>query len=169
VEEASMRDVVDILTAVGGFALILGVAVGLLQLRGLGRQRQEELVIRLYDGFREPAFAAQYTYVLSWDFTSWDDFEGRSAASDLTVIWQVNQLFAMMGLLHRRGLTSLELLDAILGDNVLLYWNKVAPLASGMRAKYNAPKLFRNVELLARALDERMTMLGEPHPAFIEP
>jgi hypothetical protein len=50
-----------------------------------------------------------------------------------------------------------------------LYWNKVAPFASGMRAKFDAPDLFQNVEHLARALDERMTMLGKPHPAFIEP
>jgi len=164
-----MRDVADVLTALGGLALIVGVAVGLLQLRGLGRQRQEELVIRLYSPFFDPVFAAAYLYVLSWDFTSYEDFESRSAPGDLTTIFQVNQLFAMMGLLNRRGLTSLELLDAILGDNVLLYWNKVAPLASGMRAKYNAPKLFRNVELLARALDQRMTMLGELHPAFVEP
>jgi len=164
-----MSDVVDVLTALGGLALILGVAVGLLQLRGLGRQRQEELVIRLYAPFLDPAFAAGYTHILSFDFTSYKDFENRSSPDDLAAIYQVNQLFAMMGLLHRRGLTSLDLLDDLLGDNVLLYWNKVAPLAWGRRARFDAPDLFQNVEHLARALDERMTMLGEPHPVLIQP
>jgi hypothetical protein len=164
-----MSHVVDVLTALGSLALILGVGVGLLQLRGLARQGQEELVIRLYSPFLDPAFAAGYTHILSFDFTGYDDFESRSTAADLAAVYQVNQLFAMMGLLHRRGLTSLDLLDDLLGDNVLLYWNKVAPLASGMRAKFNAPDLFQNVENLARALDQRMTTLGEPHPAFIEP
>jgi len=164
-----MNDVVDVLTALGGLALILGVAVGLLQLRGLGRQRQEELVIRLYSPFLDPAFAAGYTRVLSFDFTSYDDFEDRSAPEDLAAVYQVNQLFAMMGLLHRRGLTTVDLLDDLLGDSVLLYWNKVAPLVSGMRAKFDAPDLFQNAEHLARALDERMTTLGEPHPMFNEP
>jgi hypothetical protein len=164
-----MKDVVDILTALGGLALIVGVAVGLLQLRGLGRQRQEELVIRLYAPFLDPAFSASYTHILRFDFASYDDFEARSSQDDLAAIYQVNQLFSMMGLLHRRGLTSLDLLDDLLGDVALLYWNKVAPLASGMRAKYEAPDLFQNAEHLARALDQRMTALGEPHPVFIEP
>lgn len=164
-----MSNVVDALTALGGLALILGVALGLAELRGLGRQRQEELVIRLYAPFLDPAFAAGYTHILSFDFASYEDFETRSHPTDLSAVYQVNQLFAMMGLLHRRGLTSLGLLDDLLGHNVLLYWNKVAPLAAGMRAKYDAPDLFRNVEHLARALDERMTALGESHPAFVEP
>lgn len=164
-----MTGLVDVLAALGSLALVFGVAVGLMQLRVLGRQRQEELVVRLYAPFLDPAFAAGYTQVLSFDFTSYEDFENRSAPGDLAAVYQVNQLFAMMGLLHHRGLTGLDLLDDILGDNVLLYWNKVAPLASGMRAKFDAPDLFQNVERLARALDERMTALNEPHPAFIEP
>ena len=164
-----MSDAVEVLTALGGIALILGVAVGLLQLRGLARQRQEELVIRLYAPFLDPAFAAGYTHILSFDFTSYVDFENRSAPDDLAAIYQVNQLFAMMGLLHRRGLTSLDLLDELLGNNVLLYWNKVAPLASGMRAKFDAPSLFQNVEHLARALDERKKVLGEPYLVFVQP
>ena len=164
-----MSDVVDTLTALGGLALILGVVVGALELRSLGRQRQEELVMRLYAPFLDPAFAKGYTHILSFDFTSYDDFEKRSSPDDLAAIYQINQLFAMMGLLYRRALTRLDLLDDLLGDNVLLYWNKVAPLASGMRAKFDAPDLFGNVEYLARALDQRSTMLGEPHPSFIEP
>ena len=164
-----MSEVADVLTALGGLALILGVAIGLLELRGLGRQREEELVIRLYAPVLDPAFSAGYTRILSFDFTSYHDFENRSSPDDLAAVYQVNQLFAMMGLLHRRGLTSLDLLDDLLGDNVLLYWNKVAPLASGMRVKFDAPDLFQNVEHLARALDQRMTMLREPHPVFIEP
>lgn len=143
--------------------------VGVLELRGLARQRQEELVIRLYAPFLDPAFSSGYTHILSFDFASYADFESRSSSEDLAAIYQVNQLFAMMGLLHRRGLTKLDLLDDLLGDNVLLYWNNVAPLASGMREKFNAPALFQNVEHLARALDQRMTERGKPHPAFIEP
>ena len=141
----------------------------MLQLRGFRTQGQEEMVIHLYSPFLDPAFASGYTRIQAWEFRSFEDFEARASPDDWAALYQVNCFFAMMGLLYKRGLTSLDLLDDLLAGPSLMYWNKVAPLIHDMRERTNAPDLFQWAEYLARALDGRLTALGEAHPAFIEP
>jgi hypothetical protein len=48
-------DGVQVLSALGSVALIIGIGIGLVQLRGLRAQRQDELVIRAYSPFLDTA------------------------------------------------------------------------------------------------------------------
>ena len=53
-------DVVQVLSALGSVALIVGIGIGLVQLHGLRTQRQEELVIRAYAPFLDTALTRAY-------------------------------------------------------------------------------------------------------------
>jgi hypothetical protein len=156
-------DPVQTLSALGSVALIVGIGVGLLQLRALAKQRQEEMVLRLYSPFFDPTFARAYWQDQAWDFPDLATFEAQATLEDMATLDVVETFFEMMGLLYKRGLASIELLDDLLASPVLVTWNKLAPIEMGYRAKYDSPDWAEWFEKLARALDSRLTELGEPH------
>jgi hypothetical protein len=167
--EEPVMDVAQILTSVGSVALIVGIGVGLLQLRALARQRQEEMVLRLYAPFYDPAFQRAYWQIQRWTFASFAEFDAKATLDEVTTLDVVGTYFEMMGLLYKRGMAKLDLLDDLLASQVLIAWNKTAPLYYGFRAKENSPDWAEWFEYLAVALDKRLTALGEPHQSIPDP
>lgn len=162
-------DVPQILASVGSIALIVGIIIGLLQLRSLAKQRQEEMVLRLYAPFYDPAFQRAYWQIQGWTFASFAAFEAEATLDEVTTLDVVGTYFEMMGLLYKRGMAKLDLLDDLLASQVLIAWSKTAPLYYGYRAKENSPDWAEWFEYLAVALDRRLTALGEPHKALPDP
>lgn len=163
-----MADVRDLLSVVASLAVGFGVIVALIQLRALRRQRQEETVIQLMSHFGDEQFLDAFWRVQAWDFSDVEDFEARGSQADRVAWYEVGAFFELMGLLYKRGLASLDLLDDLLSHAVLLYWNSTAIVTTGYRAKHHVPQVNEWVEYLARAMDRRLTKLGERHPAFKE-
>ena len=162
-------DVPQILASVGSIALIVGIGVGLLQLRSLAKQRQEEMVLRLYAPFYNPDFQRAYWQIQGWTFASFAVFDAEATLDQVTTLDVVGTYFEMMGLLYKRGMAKLDLLDDLLASQVLIAWSKTAPLYYGYRAKENSPDWAEWFEYLAVALDKRLTGLGEPHKAIPDP
>jgi hypothetical protein len=162
-------DVVQVLSALGSVALIVGIGIGLVQLHGLRTQRQEELVIRAYAPFLDTALTRAYWRVHTWDFESFAAFEARASVDDWTALDQVATYFEMMGVLHKRGLAKLDLLDDLFAGSLLVTWRKLRPFIRGYRAQANLPDYAQWFEYVARALDKRLTELGEVHPSLDEP
>jgi hypothetical protein len=159
-------DPLQVLTALGNLAVIVGIGLGLLQLRGLAKQRQEDMVLRAYAPFLDPAFSRAFWQVQSWKFTTFEQFEAEGTLDDQVTLDVVSMLFETMGLLYERGLAKIDFLDDLIATPTLMTWNKIAPLVYGFRVRENAPDWSQWHEALAIALDKRLTELGEPHPAI---
>ena len=162
-------DVPQILASVGSIALIVGIVVGLLQLRSLAQQRREEMVLRLAAPFYDPAFQRAYWQIQGWTFASFAEFDAKATLDEVTTLDVVGTYFEMMGLLYKRGMAKLDLLDDLLASQVLIAWSKTAPLIYGYRVKENSPDWGEWFEYLAVTLDKRLTALGEPHKAIPDP
>lgn len=158
-------DTVQALSSLGSLALIVGVIVGLLQLRGLSTQRQEEMVIRVFSPSFDEGFIRAFWKVQSWGRETFESFDARAAIDDWTALDQVATFFEMMGVLYKRGHAKLDLLDDLMAGYLLMTWNQLAPIIRGYRVKANVPDYGRRFELLARALDQRLTARGEAHAA----
>jgi hypothetical protein len=158
-------DVAQFLSSLGGIALIVGIGVGLFQLRDLSRQRQEEMVVRAYTPWFDAALTLGYWRVHRWNFDSFEAFDAAATLEDRTSFDQVATFFEMMGVLYKRGVASLDLLDDLFAGTVLITWNKIAPLVRGYRVRESVPDYGQWFEHLAHALDQRLTDLKEPHPA----
>jgi hypothetical protein len=158
-----LRDVLGIL---GSIALIVGVVIGVLQLRALRSQRQVEQVLRAYMPFLEENLTRAYWRVHNWDYTAFDDFQQRATLDDWTDLDQVTTFFEMMGVFYKRGVAKLDLLDDLFAGSLMLMWAKLAPLVRGYRIQNNVNDYGLRFELLAEALDQRLTERGEPHAAF---
>jgi hypothetical protein len=160
---------VDLLQILGGMtsvALIIGVFVGVLQLRGLRAQRHLEQVLRAYMPFLEENLTRAYWHVHNWDFRTYEDFQQRATLDDWTDMDQVTTFFEMMGVFYKRGVADLDLLDDLFAGSLVLMWSKLAPLVRGYRAAENVHDYGFRFELLAKALDARLTARGEAHAPF---
>jgi hypothetical protein len=162
-------DPVQVVIVLGNLALILGIGVGLLQLRGLAKQRQEEMVLRVYAPFMDPAFAHAYWQVQTWKYATWEEFNAQATLDERAALNAVRMLFETMGLMYQRGFAKIDFLDDLLSSATIITWNRVAPMVYGYRLHAGAPDWSRWHEALAVALDQRLTRLGRAHPAIIGP
>lgn len=159
-------DLREILGTLGSIAVLVGVGVAILQLRALRTQRQTEAVLRAYMPFLEENLTRAYWRVHNWQYTSFERFRSEATLDDWTDLDQVTTFFEMMGVLYKRGTAKLDLLDDLFAGSLLLMWSKVAPLVRGYREAENVPDYGLRFEALARALDVRLTVKGEPHVAY---
>lgn len=159
-------DAFGVLVGLGNLAAAAGILVALLELRSLARQRQEELVLRVYEPFLDPAFSRAYWHVSTWTYDSFEQFDAEATVDDRAALNVVRILFETVGLLHKRGLAKLDFLADLLGSPTIITWNKIEPIMRGYRVKANAPDWSRWHEELAIALDRRLTALGRVHPAL---
>lgn len=157
-----LREVLGTLTSL---AVLVGVGVAILQLRALRTQRQVEGVLRAYMPFLEENLTRAYWRVHNWNYTTYEQFQRDATLDDWTDLDQVTTFFEMMGVLYKRGMAKLDLLDDLFAGSLVLSWTKVAPLVRGYRLAANVHDYGLRFEALARALDEHMTAHGEPHVA----
>lgn len=162
-------DFIQVLSALGNVAVILGIVLGLIQLRALAHQRQEDMVLRAYEPFLDPDFSRAFWQVQTWKYTTFEQFEAEATLDDQVTLDVVSMQFETMGLLYKRGLAKLDFLDDLVAEPTLMTWNKIAPLVYGFRAREQVPGWSQWHEGLARAFDRRLTELGEPHPAIAPP
>ena len=162
-----MQELRDVLSVIGSVAVIGGVLIALLQLRGLRTQRQVEHVMRGYMPFLEENLTRAYWRVHNWDYASFEDFRAGVTLDDWTDLDQVTTFFEMMGVFYKRGVAKLDHLDDLFAGSLLLTWAKLAPLIRGYRAHANVADYGLRFEALARALDGRLNARGEAHTAFI--
>jgi hypothetical protein len=162
-------DPIQILSGLGSLALIVGIGIALLQLRGIRTQQQEELVIRAYAPFLDTELTRAYWRVQAWTYSTFEAFAGAATIDDWITLDQVATYFEMMGVLYKRGHASLDLLDDLLAGSVLVSWRKLGPLIRGYRLREGTPDYAQWFEHLATALDARLTRLGELHPPLDQP
>jgi hypothetical protein len=159
-------DLQAILSALTSLALIGGAFIAVLQLRGLRAQRHLEQVLRAYQPFLEENLTRAYWHVHHWDFRTYEDFAARATLEDWTDLDQVTTFFEMMGVMYKRGVADIDLLDDLFAGSAVLMWSRIAPLIRGYREAFNVRDYGLRFEALAVALDARLTARGEPHAAI---
>ncbi len=159
-------DIRDVLGALSSLALIVGVVIAVLQLRGLRAQRHLEQVLRAYQPFLEENLTRAYWRVHHWDHRAYDDFAARATIEDWTDLDQVVTFFEMMGVMYKRGVAEIDLLDDLFAGSAVLMWGKVAALVRGYREAHEVQDYGLRFEALAVALDRRLTERGEAHASI---
>ncbi len=148
-----------ILSAAASIALITGVVIAILQLRHQSHMRQEEIAMRLYATFGEESFVRHFQRVSRWDYGTYDDYRTKASADDSVSLMVVSVFFESMGLLLKRGLAPIELLDDLLSGPVLDAWPRVQPVWAGLRQEYHQPSWAEWFEYLHDQMERRMARL----------
>lgn len=133
--------------------IIVGVIIALIQLRKIGETRQAELFMGLYETFRDKEFQKQYGELLfKYEWQDFEDFEKKfSAWSDIDAYssWvAVSMYFEGMGVLVKRKLIDIDLVDDMISSQILLLWDKFGPIVKEYRDRMRLPQLWEWFEYL---------------------
>jgi hypothetical protein len=150
-----------ILSVVAPLAVIIGVIIALLQLRNQQRLRQLEVVMRLYSSFGQGDFLRHYHRVANWKYKTYSAYRKKGTPDDYISLLVVSVFFENMGLLLKRKLAPIDLLDDLLSGPILEIWPKARPIWVGLREEHHHPAWAEWFEYFHDAMVHRMAQLDK--------
>ena len=154
----------QILSVVAPIAVTTGVIIALLQLRNQYRLRQIDTVMRLFLYFGGEEYTRHFNRVTNWKYKTYKVYRKKRSDDDHVSLLVVSAFFENLGLLYKRGLAPLDLIDDLASGAILLSWQRVGPIWVGLRAEYGQPQWAEWFEALHDALVERLAKLDRKKP-----
>jgi hypothetical protein len=119
--------------------------------------RQAQLLMNLYEAYRNPTFKKQFDHVLfRMEFEDWEDFNKKLDPlenPDERVIWfSVLSFFDGVGVLLKRKLIDIALIDDLLATAIRYIWEKMGPFEIESRKRLNQPRAWDDFEYLYNEL-----------------
>jgi hypothetical protein len=128
-----------------------------LQIRHQTRLRQTDMVMRLYTAFGSTEFQKAYQKTMGVEFEDYADNLKRYAtnAEVLAAYYSVGVFFEGIGVLVKRKLISMDLVDDLFTTPILDTWEKMKPLVEGRREQLERPQLLEWFEYLYNEMKKR--------------
>jgi len=121
--------------------------------------RQAQLFLQLYDTYHDKDWvAALHNAIYYTDFKDFDDWWenfGPSNPEKFQSFDCLSHTFEGAGILVRRGLIDPSLVDDLVSEEFLGYWEKFGPLIKEIRKKDNNPHICENQEHLYDLLKQK--------------
>jgi hypothetical protein len=158
-----MVDITEISAIVAAAGVLVGVVYYILDMRNQAKLRQTDMVMRLYDKFGSTEFQKAYQKMMHLEFEDYSDYTKRYGenADVRAAFMTVNVFFEGMGLLVKRKLAGIDLVDDLLSSDILSTWQKMKPLAEGDRKKSARPQAWEWFEYLYNEMKKREQKLQE--------
>lgn len=155
----SLDDMQQVLAIAAPIVAMVAVVIALFQLRNQSRLRQFDTVMRLFLAFGEERFQHHYRRVTTWEFDRYDVFKEKATEDDNVSLMIVSVFYENMGLLYKRKLAPLELLDDLNSAPIITSWTKLKPIWFGLRAEHGQPQWVEYYELLAEDMIKRLASI----------
>ncbi len=127
----TIETVLDVIPIV---SLVVVLAYYTLTVRNQNRTRQAQLLWSIYDNYRSIESRQQSMEIHSWEWDDIDDFfekYGQQNNPEAWTLWTTKAaLFNGIGILLKRNLIDIKLLDDLLTNSVDRHWNamKMGPI-----------------------------------------
>jgi hypothetical protein len=110
----------------------------------------------LYSAFSGKELQEAHFEVRQLEFVDYNDFEKyRMPAKSIVPLWQVSKFFDGVGVLLRRKLVDIGLVDELFHTEATLLWERVRPIAEGRRKELNQPTIYQCFEYLYNEMKKR--------------
>lgn len=152
---ASLSDVTGILTLV---SIVFGMAIAIIQLRNIVRERQIQTWLQLLQHTRSKDYMDMIIDVLflqEWEEPEewWEKYGPRKNPDATSNFLTVMSIFASMGELLRKNILDLELYAGTVNLNqARMMWRKIEPWIKQRREVYNDPNFYDSAEYLINEL-----------------
>ena len=159
-----MVDIQTISIAIASASVVAGVVYYGLQLRHQTKARKTDVVTRLsYDLSTNKEFLEAFVDIYEVKFKDYDDFVKRygkpiSRNQVPMSFMMMGNFFEQIGVLFRNRLIDASLISQLFPIDMV--WEKMKPLAEGMRKEYNQPQLFEWFEYLYKEMKKREQQLA---------
>ena len=149
IDLSSINAVSGILAAIG---VLIGVVFTVLQLQDLVKTRKTDLVMRLYSTFDSKEFLEGFTKILTIEIKDFNDYLKKYGWTEAS---EVFLFFEEVGILYMMKLIDINLVNRLLGDPILMIWEKGKPLVEGFREYFHNPEIFWQFEYLYNEMQKR--------------
>jgi len=154
-----MIDISTLSGLVASISVVIGVIFAVLQLRDLVKTRQTDLVMRLYSAYGSREFQEAWVETLRLEFKDYKDFLKKYGATSekpaYTSVNMVASFFEGIGILLRRKLVDISLVDDLFSSDIIITWHKMKPIVEGWRKQFNRPQISEWFEYLNNEMTKR--------------
>ena len=163
-----MVDIQTISIVVAAAGVLVGVVFAVLELRNLVKQRQTDLIMRLYSTWQSKEFSEATLKVWNLEFKDYNDFVKKygpwySETEVYTAFRMVCNFFDGIGILLIRKLVDIEMVARLFTMSTKTTWEKVKPLVEGGRRQPSpgGPLMFEDFEYLYDEVKKREQQLAK--------
>ena len=152
-----MLDIPSISAVVAAVGVIIGVTLAYLEVRTLSRQRQTDLVMRLYSTFGSKEFLEARKTVSNLKFEDYTDYVNKYGEfGRFEAVSEVCMFFEGIGVLLDRKLIDIDLIDDLFSPiSIKIIWEKMKPVIEGWRNQFNEPDTLEWFENLYNEMQRR--------------
>jgi hypothetical protein len=143
-------DLITIAEVATKLAVPIGLWIGVLQLRLLGRNATREATFRLINSFQTPEFAQALIVVSRLpDAATKQDVE--SSPENHKAIWTLMSVWESLGVAVKHGVFDLQLIEDFFSGPVMLSWSKLKGYVKAVREE-NRNTYWEWFEVLAKLI-----------------
>jgi hypothetical protein len=156
-----MVGLTELSAMVAAAGVLVGVVYYLLDVRNQAMIRKTELITRLYSHlYGSEALQRARKKVNAITYEDYDDFVEKYGAPNSeepvpVAIATVLYVFEEAGVLLSKNLVDADLIDQLMGENILSTWTNLKPLIIEARKRLNRPRVWTNFEYLYNELKKR--------------
>jgi len=140
-----MVDLGQLFAAVGASAVVLGLIIGIRQLRHFSKVRAAEVLRTIADRLENAEFLRNFFLISRMKYASFDEIEGKP---EEIALFQWLTCLEGMGLMVKHGVVPLGVVDDYWHGVIRMVWTKTAPVVTSYRSKYNHPEFGEWAEYL---------------------
>lgn len=101
------------------------------------KTRQTQMFMDLYAVYRDPEFAKIWGEVMDQQYTDFDDYWDKYGGETNREAWNkwqsVGRLFNGIGVLVKRGMVDIELVEELMAVIIFVSWAQMGPILYGFR------------------------------------
>ena len=151
-----MVDVTEISAVVAMAGVLVAVVYYLLDTRNQAITRKTELITSLYSTFGTEEYQRAYITVMRTTYDDYDAFLKKHVLASEeplpATILKVLYFFDEVGVLLSKRLIDVDLIDQLMGYNIIMIGNKTMTMIEDARKRLNLPRAFANFEYLYKEL-----------------
>lgn len=156
-------DLSTISMMVASLGVLVAAAYYVLQIRHQTKLRQTDMVMRLYNTFGSGDFQKAYQKMHSLKFNDYADYK-RKCERNIKLqaeSYSVCAYFEGIGVLLRRKLINLDVVDDLLSSDIIWTWKRLEPMIVSWRKRANRPQIWEWFEYLYNEMKNREQKLQQ--------
>ena len=158
----TISDVANLVEIIGIFAIVFGIAFGLMQLKQHRKQSRDMAILELARSFEDPEFTEAYMLITTLE-PGITDADLRARGTEyLTAAMRVGWKFETVGMLIHNRVVPMDAMADLVGGFALKLWSILSNWAQEVRETKNQPEFFEWYQWLVERLIERGEETRDP-------
>ena len=147
-----MVDIQTVSIMLASASVIAGVIYYAFQIKNQTKTRQTDLVMKLYSNFNNIEFQKVWNELLNREAKDVHDYEEKYGLAEFTA---VGMFFEGIGILLKRKLIDIDLVDDMFTSPIKWTWEKIKDITLEARKDRNQPEILEWFEYLYNEMKKR--------------